>query len=130
MKSKAKKPRSLPKDSERCEAKTAKGTQCRCKALPGKKLCTFHSKEGIEGRAKGRARLHEDAEAINASLARLDIRSPENQKKHIAHIIWTAIDNREKLSDIAKFYALLIQLTKESDPTQTLIIERVIRPPE
>ena len=130
MKRKGKKPRAVPPDHLRCQAITAKGDRCKAKALEGETLCPLHGKAGEAGRAKGRSVVTETAREIARSLAEIDLRKPENQKKHLAHIIIKGFREDRPWAEIARFYSLLIQITQEVDTTATIIINRIIQPPE
>ncbi len=115
--------------AERCTAKTASGGQCKCKRQLYSDTCALHGKAGAAGRKKGGQQTSAKMAAIDAQLAEFDLRSPENQKKHLAAWIAKLTDEGESVANIARLYALLIQLTKESDPTQRIEITRVINRP-
>lgn len=115
--------------AKRCGVKKSNGKECRAFCIKGEDTCFFHSPEADAARKKGRDVMSQDAKEIRESLARLDLRSPDTQKKHLSHLILKAIDNNEKYGEIARLYTLLIAITKESDPTQKIEMHYTVMPP-
>jgi hypothetical protein len=130
----ARKPRSKNPERRKCSAITRSGSPCKNWAITERDTCHFHGPDHAAAVAKGGKATAEKAKAFRAQLdeakAICDLLSPAQQAEYMNFKIMQQEFGENDWKAINAFMAHLIKLTQESDPTQTIIIERKITPPD